>query len=234
MRRIAKSQAPDCLQTFIDGQLAIKPVPVNVTYGDFRAKVELLAILTTEQFGLCGYTGAPVDERISHLEGSTGQATFRNHIEHLKCQATCKRELADCGGEYGRDFCDDLNYFNMIAAIEVRGAESELFGAVVKKDLPLPVLPIQEKCDEHFNFREVDGGIESLNNEAAQSISVLRLDHGTLNDWRKSAIDAWLDPEVIQTRQDFEEVAQAMNQPIEGRLPEYAFVIGSITKAYLR
>ncbi|MBU2642546.1 MAG: hypothetical protein KJ889_12150 [Gammaproteobacteria bacterium] len=234
MRSIAKSQTPNCLQTFIDGQLAIQPEPVNLTYKDFRAKADLLAILTAEQFGLCGYTGAPVDKRISNFKSPTGPATFRNHIEHLKCQATCKKELADCGGEFGRDLCDDLNYFNMIAAVEVRGAENERFGAVAKKDLPLLVLPTQEKCDEYFKFREVDGGIESWNKDAAQSISVLRLDHDTLIGWRKAAIDVWLDPEVIQTRQDLEEVAQAMEQPVEGRLPEFAFVIGSITKEYLR
>lgn len=233
MRRIVKSQTPYCLQLFIDGQLAI-PEPVNVNYKNFRAKADLLAILTTEQFGLCGYTGAPVDERISNLESPTGQATFRNHIEHLKCQAACQKELADCGGEYGRDLCGDLNYFNMIAAVEVRGAENEHFGAIAKKDLPLPVLPTQERCDEYFKFHEVDGGIKGLNNDATQGISVLRLDHDTLNGWRKSAIDAWLDPEVIQTRQDFEEVAKAMKQPVDGRLPEYAFVIESITKEYLR
>ena len=58
MRRIIKNQTPECLQTFIDGQLAIEPEPVNVTYDDFRDKAELLAILTAKQFGLCGYTGA--------------------------------------------------------------------------------------------------------------------------------------------------------------------------------
>lgn len=233
MRRIVKKQTPDCLQTFIDGQLAIEPEPVNATYEDFRAKADLLAILTAEQFGLCGYTGAPVDERISNLS-SSGEATFRNHIEHLKCQDTCRRELADRGGEYGRDLCDDLNYFNMIAAVEVRGAGRERFGAVKKDNLCLPVLPTQEECDEYFKFHEVDGGIEGLTEDAEQSISVLCLDHDTLNGWRKSAIDAWLDPEVIQTREDFEEVALAMEQPVAGRLPEYAFVVGSIAKEYLR
>lgn len=234
MRRIVKGQTPECLQTFIAGQLAIDPEPVNVTYDDFRDKAELLAILTAEQFGLCGYTGAPVDERISSLKTTSGQATFNNHIEHLKCQAKCKQELLDSGGEYGRNLCDDLNYLNMISAVEVRGAESEHFGAVKKKSLSLPVLPTQETCDECFIFREVDGGIEGLNEDAVQSIDILQLDHDTLKGWRKSAIDVWLDPEVIQTREDFEEVAQAMGAPVAGKLPEYAFVIGSVAREYLR
>jgi hypothetical protein len=234
MRRIVKNQTPECLQTFIDEQLAIIPEPVNVTYKDFRGKPNLLAVLTAEQFGLCGYTGAPVDERISNLTSPSGQATFRNHIEHLKCQAACRQELADSGGEYGRVLCDDLNYLNMIAAVEVRGAESEHFGAVKKRYLTLPVLPTQETCDEYFRFREGDGGIEGLNEDAEQSINILQLDHDTLKGWRKSAVDVWLDPEVIQTRQDFEKVVLAMEEPVEGKLPEYAFVIGSIAKEYLR
>jgi hypothetical protein len=72
-----------------------------------------------------------------------------------------------------------------------------------------------------------------LNEDAEQSIDVLHLDHDTLKGWRKSAVDVWLDPEVIQTRKDFEEVAQAMEEPVEGKLPEYAFVIGSIAREYL-
>lgn len=233
MRRIVKNQTPNCLQTFIEGQLAIKP-PVNLTYRDFPEKAALLAILTTEQFGLCGYTGAPVDKRISNLTSPLGQATFRSHIEHLKCQARCRQELTDSGLEFGRDLCDDLSYLNMIAAVEVRGAEREHFGAVKKKDLALPVLPTQEKCDEYFKFREVDGGIEGLNDDAEQSIGVLDLGHETLKGWRKSAIDVWFDPQVIQTREDFEKVALAMEEPFEGKLPEYAFVIGSIAREYLR
>ncbi len=231
MRRIVKGQTPDCLQTFIDEQLAIKPEPVNLTYNHFRDKAKLLAILTEEQFGLCGYTGAPVDGRISKL--TSDKAAFRNHIEHLKCQATCRRELVDSGREYGRDLCDDLNYLNMIAAVEVRGAESEHFGAVCNINDPLPILPTQEKCDECFKFREADGGIEGVNDEGATAIKVLHLDHDTLNVWRKAAIGAWLDPKIIETRKDLEVVVQVMDHPVDGQLPEYAYVIGSIAKEYL-
>lgn len=233
MRRIVKNRAPECLQIFIDGQLAIEP-PVNLTYRDFQGKAALLAILTAEQLGLCGYTGAPVDERISSITCPSGQAKFRSHIEHLKCQAKCRQELIDAGLEPGRDLGEDLSYLNMIAAIEVRGAESEHFGAVRKKDLPLPVLPTQENCDECFKFREADGGIEGVNEDAVQSIAVLGLDHDTLKGWRRSAIEVWLDPEVIQNRDDFEKVAKAMEMPVNGRLPEFAFVIESIAKDYLR
>lgn len=233
MRRITKGAPPECLQAFIDGQLAIEPEPVNVTYEDFRAKAELLAILTSEQFGLCGYTGAPVDERISNLKSPSGKSTFKNHVEHLKCQATCRTTLTESGGVYGRDLADDLNYFNMIAAVEVRGVESEHFGAVKKKFHFLPVLPTQENCGERFKFREVDGCIEGVDEDGVKSIDVLQLDHETLNGWRKSAIEIWLAPEVVQTRQDFEEVIRAVEMPVEGRLPEFSFVIRAVAKEYL-
>lgn len=234
MRRIVKSRTPECLRQFIEAQLSIEPEPVNVTYACFPGKANLLAVLTSEQFGLCGYTGAPVDERISNLASHSGQATFKSHIEHLKSQATCKQELTESGGEFGKDLCDDLNYLNMIAAVEVRGAESEHFGAVKKKSLVLPVLPTQEQCDEWFKFHEANGGIEGLNTAAEQSIGVLKLDHDTLKGWRKSAIDVWLDPQIIQTREDLEEVVRAMDEPVEGKLPEFAFVIESIAREYMR
>lgn len=234
MRRIVKNQTPECLKNFIEGQLSIEPEPVNLTYACFRSKPDLLAILTSEQFGLCGYTGVPVDERISNLTRHSGQATFKNHIEHLKSQETCKQELTDSDGKFGRDLCDDLNYLNMIAAVEVSGAASEHFGAVKKRSLALPVLPTQEECDECFKFREADGGIEGVNEDAVQSIAVLGLDHDTLKGWRKSAIEAWLDPQVIQTRDDLQNVVQAMALPNDGKLPEFAFVIESIAREYLR
>src|SRR5258708_108588 len=129
MRRIAKTNVPECLQTFIDGQLAIQPQPVNLTYGDFRHKAALQELLTREQFGLCGYTGTPVDDRISQYQPDNAGTTFRNHIEHLKCQKTCRDEVVTRGEEYGRIVADDLDYQNMIAALEVRGAEVEHFGA---------------------------------------------------------------------------------------------------------
>jgi hypothetical protein len=233
MRRIAKHQVPECLENFIANQLAIQPEPVNLTYKDFRPKADLLAILTAEQFGLCGYTGVPIDERVLKLSSPSQEVKFNNHIEHLKCQKTCKEELKQRGGEVGRDLCDDLNYFNMIAAIEVRGSKNEHFGAVKKRDCALPILPTQERCNEYFQFDEGNGGVTGLNDDAQESIKILDLNHKTLKDWRQAAIESWLDPEVVQNRDDFEGVLQAMGTPVEGKLPEYAFVIGSIAKGYL-
>lgn len=233
MKRITKGQAPDCLQTFIDTQLAIDPEPVNLTYRNFPRKADLRAILTEEQFGLCGYTGAPVDDRISQLTSANDEASFSNHIEHLKCQQRCREELEASGGEYGRDIGQDLDYQNLIAALEVRGAEAEHFGAVAKANQLLPVLPTQEGCGERFVFREGDGTVDGLDDNANTSIAVLALNHDTLKAWRSSAIAAWLDPSIVQTVNDFQDVLRAMTEPRHHRLPEYAFVIESIMKRYL-
>jgi hypothetical protein len=233
MRRIKKCQVPECLQAFIDGQLAIEPEPVNLTYEDFRGKAELMAILTDEQFGLCGYTGAPVDERVSQLKAVNAQVIFANHIEHLKCQKTCREELNARGRECGRDLGEDLDYLNLIAALEVRGAETERFGAVIKANKRLPILPTQEGCNERFVFRENDGGTEGLDDEANTSIAVLALNHDTLKDWRSAAIAAWLDPNIVQTLDDFQDVLRVMTEPRNKRLPEYAYVIESIARQYL-
>ena len=233
MRKIEKGRVPDCLQSFIEGQLAIEPEPVNLTYKDFRRTAELRAILTDEQFGLCGYTGAPVDERISQLDAADAQIRFVNHIEHLKCQKTCREELNAHGHMYGRHLGEDLSYLNLIAALEVRGAETEQFGAVIKADRRLPILPTQQGCNERFVFREGDGSAEGLDDDANTSIAVLALNHDTLKDWRSAAIAAWLDPTVVQTLDDFEDVLRVMTEPLNKRLPEYAFVIESITRRYL-
>ncbi len=233
MRRIEKGRTPDCLQEFIEGQLAIEPEPVNLTYKNLRCTTELRAILTNEQFGLCGYTGTPVDERISQLAAGDVEISFANHIEHLKCQKACREELTARGHVYGQHLGEDLNYLNLIAALEVRGAEVEQFGAVIKADRPLPILPTHEGCNGRFVFREGDGRVEGLDDDANTSVEVLKLNHDTLKDWRSSAIAAWLDPNIVRTRDDFLDVLRAMTEPRNERLPEFAFVIESITRRYL-
>ncbi len=233
MRRIAKTHVPACLQTFIDRQLAIQPQPVNLNYSSFPDKADLREILTREQHGLCGYTGTPIDDRIAQFQADNGGTTFRNHIEHLKCQQACRAEVVDQGEEYGRIVADDLDYRNMIAALEVRGARVEQFGAVAKAARPLSVLPTQADCEERFVFREGDGSVGGVDDAAENCISVLALNHQTLKGWRLSALSTWLDPEVVQTRDDFLEVIQAVTTPLDERLPEFAFVVESVARGYI-
>lgn len=233
MRTIVKAAVPACLQSFIQGQLAIQPHPVNVTYRDFPSKTGLREILTAEQYGLCGYTGTPVDYRIAHFQENYCDVAFCNHIEHLKCQQACRVEVAKRGEVYGQVVAEDLDYRNMIAALEVRGAEVEHFGAVAKAAKLLPVLPTDANCQTRFTFLEGDGGVEGLDADAAASIDVLALNHDTLRRWRLSALSIWLDPLIIHTRDDFMAVLAAVTMPINGVLPEFAFVIESVAKGYL-
>jgi hypothetical protein len=233
MRRIIKQQVPECLAEFINGQLLIEPEPVNLTYGAFRDKKALQAILTAEQFGICGYTGSPIDDqRISNLKAEKGDGAFSNHIEHLKSQKLCREELRAAGKVFGRDFAQDLDYNNLIAALEVRGAETEQFGAVAKADQLPPVLPVEPGCDQRFEFRE-DGVVEGRDGPAADFVELLLLNHDTLKGWRKQAIDAWLDPQVIQSAEDFKEVLVAVTTPKDGLLPEFAFAIEGVARSYL-
>lgn len=233
MRKIAKNNTPECLQAFIDGQLAIQPDPVNLTYRDFPGKSALREVLTREQYGLCGYTGTPVDDRIAQVQPTPVDFSFSNHIEHLKCQKACCDEVIARGDEFGRVLADDLNYQNMIAAVEVRGAAVEHFGAVTKADQTLDLLPTMDGCDAHFVFREGDGGVDGVDDPGTDSISVLKLNHETLKGWRLSALSTWLDPEVVRTRDDFLEVIRVVTMPVDERLPEFAYVIESVAKGYI-
>lgn len=233
MKYIAKTEAPACLSDWIKAQLSME-VPVNVTYDAFPCKTELLGELTDEQCGLCGYTGAPVDQgRVSGLNNSTDSPAFLgNHIEHLKSQAVCKREVRSAGQTYGSVQGDDLSYHNMIAALEVKGSEGEQFGAVIKKDKPLPVLPTSSTCHVHFGYRE-DGGVDGRTEAGSAAISILKLDHPTLCGWRQNAIDVWLDEEIFQSREDLDAVISAIQTVVDNRLAEFSFVIEAIALHYL-
>lgn len=233
MKYILKTEVPACLRDWIIAQLGME-VPVNVTYGAFPCNKQLLRELTNEQFGLCGYTGAPVDKgRVSGLKSSTDSpGSFGNHIEHLKSQAACKQEVRSAGQTYGSVLGDDLNYHNMIAALEVKGSEDEQFGAVIKKSKSLPVLPTSSQCHDHFGYRE-DGGVDGRTEAGSTAISILKLDHPTLCGWRQNAIDVWLDEEILQTREDVAAVISAIQTVVDDRLPEFSFVIEAIALRYL-
>lgn len=62
---------------------------------------------------------------------------FRVHNEHIKTQQRCKQELRDDGKTPGIDLGEDMDYKNIIAALEVKcdggTMESERFGLVVRK-----------------------------------------------------------------------------------------------------
>jgi uncharacterized protein (TIGR02646 family) len=233
MRRIFKNQRPAVLDDFVAMQLAIEPVPVNLTYGSLTNKANLLQHLTEEQYGLCGYTGAPVDERISGLKSENGKATFTNHIEHLKPQSVCRQEVEAQGYEYGRVLADDLSYENMIAAVEVTGAKSEHFGAVLKANRLLPLLPTHEGCEKQFQFSEVDGRVIGMSREADEAISILGLNHKTLANARLYALSSWFSADVIDSLDSVKDLMREVSTPKNGQLVEYAFVIEAVARMYI-
>ncbi len=233
MKRIQKSIPPPCLTEFIRQQQAIEPTPVNLTYGNLPRKAELLAQLTAEQFGLCGYTGAPVDDRrIANLNGPAVGVRFCNHVEHVKPQNVCKSELVATGGVPGRDLCEDLAYDNVIAALAVNGSEAEHFGAVLNTNGPPAVTPL-EPCEGRFRFREADGVVEGLDGAAKNCVDYLRLNHETLKGWRLRALQTWLAPEVVATAADLRGVMSAVTEPVDGTLPEFAYVVEAVVRGYL-
>ena len=102
MRYIRKpATPPPAIAAFLAVQI---PIGVNLDYEHgFTRKPELRQELVEEQYGLCGYTGAPVDERVSKLGNHAfamkpgHRVVFSAHIEHLKPQSICQRELESQG-----------------------------------------------------------------------------------------------------------------------------------------
>lgn len=220
MRKIEKGAPPACLTEWIELQ---RPAEVNLTYENFREKPALLRVLISEQFGLCGYTGLRV-------------RPDNSHIEHVKPQSACTVELEASGGKVGRDLCDDLNYYNMIAALTVDGAKP--FGASAKGGWYDParfVSPLDEGCDERFTF-DLLGGVDTRagdDDAAKKTIKVLNLGHPTLVDARRGTLEAFFPAELI-TRDYLEGVATRVDEPVEGELPEFSFVIKLVAEDLLR
>src|SRR6267378_1657088 len=79
------------------------PVGLNLDYGSFNDKPALRQELIREQFGLCAYTGTPIDERLMGYHDHN--FVFQAHIEHVKPRSVCKAELEARGGHYGRELC---------------------------------------------------------------------------------------------------------------------------------
>lgn len=253
MRWISKTDEPPApLREFLEVQL---PLHINLDYSSFSRRTELRQALIAEQGGLCAFTGVPIDDaRIGKLidDALVGvpqvsdvdenalprhrrekkRPTYKSHIAHIKPQAVCKQELVDRGLEPGRDLGEDMDHRNMVAALEVHGSRVELFDAVSQGDKPLPVNPTQPDCASHFQYND-DGTVSARDSLGKDAVVLLKLDHGTLTGWRKSAIDTWLDPNVIKTPEDIDDLLERLRVPNDGRFVEYSFCIESVVRAYM-
>lgn len=225
MRFIQKgAEPPPSIAQFLTNQL---PVGVNLDYENgFGRKRDLLQELIAEQFGLCAYTGTPIDDRLSarQLPPPNSSIPFRAHNEHLKPQSVCRQELRNRGLEPGRDLGEDMDHRNIVAALLVAGSAAEQFGAAARGNQALSVWPTHPNCESRFRFGR-DGSVQGVDPDAEATSLVLRLDHSTLNGWRRAALDVFLDDDVIQSRANVENLIAKLDQPQDGQLTEFCFCV---------
>lgn len=239
MRYIQKpADEPAAIREYVEAQ---SPLGHGLDYKTFSQTAsprggsrggELCRNLVEQQYGLCAYTGAGIDERLGKLSDPSKKLKFKVHNEHLKAQSVCKDEVKAAGKVYGEVVGDDMAHWNMVAALLVAGAggktkviKSELFGAAHRENDPVPVLPTDPTCESRFVFDTLGEVAAAASGDAAaeKTIGVLNLNHQTLAGWRETAIDVFT--EIITSRADAEMVIQKTTVPENGRLPEYCFAI---------
>jgi hypothetical protein len=184
-------------------------------------KAELVRVLVSEQFGLCGYTG----KRIKVDPKTT-------HIEHLIPQSKCRDDLVAQGGVLGRDLCCDLDYYNMIAAFTTEGRDQ--FGACKRGNWFGPgfIKPTNMIDVERLAYTE-DGRVIAKNisdTHTADFIKALNLDY--LNQERESKIKALVPTEIEPplSEDDIKNIIAYCDTPVSGLLPEYCFAIKAVAE----
>lgn len=241
MRWIQKQAGqPNCITEFVSNQMNARGdwQEFRVDYPAFTRGKDLLSLLISEQHDLCAYTGSGIDavrlpkRRPRNQNPPRHDYWFKAHVEHLKPQRQCREELVTTGGVVGRDVGEDLDYHNMVASIEVAGTAAEHFGASVRGDQPLPLIPTLQECEDAFYFFE-DGGIRGRHHEAQEAVRVLQLDHATLKTWRSAAIEKHLPERENTPAAELQSVLNIMTNPANGQLPEFAFVIAQLARDYL-
>lgn len=143
----------------------------------FKTDKELiLAAMIADQGGLCAYTMRRIDNNSSH-------------VEHIKPQSRCREDLPG----------SDLDYTNLVACFPRQGMKAQYrYGAQLKdnwwdNDGAKFVSPLHPACEQVFRFK-LNGEIEAVNNrtDARTTITVLGLDHRSLTEDRKRAIEEFI------------------------------------------
>lgn len=230
----AGSEAAECIRGFVQAQMggraagiAWEELPFDYRKG-FTRTPQLRPLLIREQKGLCAYTGVGLDERLMpRLPAAI--YTFKPQIEHLKSQHQCRQELEAKGSVIGRDVGEDIAYENLVAALEVEGIESEHFGAVHRKNHPMPILPTDQRCISAFFYLE-SGEVIGRNSDAKETIKVLLLNHATPRGWRAGAIRAFAEKLNSMPKTELEKAVKELEDENAASLPEFAFVIAQIAK----
>jgi uncharacterized protein (TIGR02646 family) len=139
-------------------------------------KDALLSALIQEQGALCAYTMKRVEVDSAH-------------VEHIKPQSRCRVDRPE----------SDLNYNNLVACFprENMGGKYR-YGAQKKGDWWEDagkefVSPLHPSCEKRFRF-DLSGNISAVNgrSDGLKTIAVLGLDHPSLIDERKRAVEEFV------------------------------------------
>ncbi len=83
-----------------------------------------------------------------------------------------------------------------------------------------------------FRFDD-NGGISGTDADAAKTINLLKLDHTTLQGWRRGAITAFFPPDEQLSREEIERRIRALGTASNGKLAEFSFCIQSYASLLL-
>jgi uncharacterized protein (TIGR02646 family) len=221
MKFIEKGSGPRELpEWFNAAPLDEKGNKINCRYkqipSDVRAKV--IEALLKEQGYICCYTGIRISE-------------VNVHVEHLKPQSVSKEN-----GDH-----DDIAYSNMLAAYPRGGCQ---FGARARGnwyDLDNFIHPLNRLCEAEFKF-DLEGHIQPATDiedgsPAKKTIAKLKLNHESLEEMRKQAID-----EVFFSEDSMLSEAKLRRiiengysvRDSKGRYPHFCFIIEQVAKQVLR
>jgi uncharacterized protein (TIGR02646 family) len=193
---------------------------INRRYGqipaDIRAKV--IEALLKEQGYICCYTGIRISE-------------VNMHVEHLKPQSISKQN-----GDH-----DDIAYSNMLAAYPRGGCQ---FGARAREDwydLENFIHPLNRLCETVFKF-DLEGCIHPVadidnDSPAKRTIAKLKLDHESIEEMRRQAIDEVFFPEdSILSEAKLRRIIDTgySVRDSKGRYPHFCFIIEQVAKQVLR
>lgn len=186
MRHINKQGEPRDLQNW---RMENKATPQNLHYDNPTFPKEAVRqALLAEQHYLCAYTM----KRLLTLEQckSNGESTSKScHIEHYLPQA---RGIV----------AETIDYANLLACYPPEGVHNCKYGAVYKADFdPASTAfasPLHGGTESHFRFRR-NGEIEGLTDAGRKAIDKLNLNHTSLVNDRKAAIDGRLAPRKDKT-----------------------------------
>jgi uncharacterized protein (TIGR02646 family) len=212
--------------------LASRPPATPCDYESLRNSPDVLVAvengLLAEQGGICAYTGHQISVVLADPHsGAARDVNF--HIEHLTPQKFCN---------YGQD----TDYTNLLACWPRPncGFEPE-YGARKKDKWPSPaeqelfVSPLRLDCSSRFTFNHRGEIAAARDNDvpAETTIKKLGLDHHSLNELRRNAIQGALNPASRQIKltdarkllAHMQQAAAQLNAGISAKLAPFCFAI---------